>query len=65
MPFDVPQKGTREGRLWPDSVVSSLLRARKLTGDKLRFAAWNEFSPISTPTVAMVSIDLLEIAVLL
>ena len=52
-------------RLWPDSAVSSIRRARQLSGDKLRFAAWNEFLPISMPTVAMVSIDLLEMAVLL
>jgi hypothetical protein len=44
---------------------TSIRRARQLSGDKLRFAAWNEFLPISMPTVAMVSIDLLEMAVLL
>jgi len=60
---DLPQP--RHISTLPESAVSSIRRAQQLSGDKLRFAAWNEFLPISMPTVAMVSIDLLEMAVLL
>ena len=49
----------------PTATVAAIALGRQLSGDKLRFAAWNEFLPISMPTVAMVSIDLLEMAVLL